>query len=169
MNPFCTLDPTIWDPGLKTVLLIHWTFNSAKCQWNTIKSMILPWFSRFLKIFKIVWCLTWPLIAKSIFSKFCIKFWKILFWWLREYQQKKFIMLSRFWMLRGWGRGLSESIKKGKFVTKILFQIILKTTFKHVKNACIFHLILIAILSILILSVKNSGQEGEGSLTDKIY
>ena len=32
-------------------------------------------------------------------------------------------MLSRFWLLRGWegGGGLSESVKKGKFVMKIFF------------------------------------------------
>ena len=43
---------------------------------------------------------------------------------LREYQQKTFITLSRFWSLRGWGGGgaLSETFKiKKEFVTKIFF------------------------------------------------
>ena len=50
----------------------------------------------------------------------------------REHRQKTFITLSGFWPLKeggggggggggGVGRGLSESIKKGKFVTKIFF------------------------------------------------
>ena len=36
---------------------------------------------------------------------------------------KTLIRLSRLWPLPGW-RGLSESVKKGKFVTKILFQML---------------------------------------------
>ena len=39
---------------------------------------------------------------------------------LREHRQKTFVTLSGFWLLRGLG-GLSESVKKGKFVTKIFF------------------------------------------------
>ena len=35
---------------------------------------------------------------------------------------KKLLMHSGFWSLRGWGEGgLSESVKKGKFLTKIFF------------------------------------------------
>ena len=42
---------------------------------------------------------------------------------VREHRQKTFIMLSGFWPLREWrgAEGLKESIKKGKFVTKIYF------------------------------------------------
>ena len=39
---------------------------------------------------------------------------------LREHRQKNLVTLSGFWLLRGC-RGLSESVKKGKFATKILF------------------------------------------------
>ena len=53
---------------------------------------------------------------------------------LREHRQKTFNTLSGFWPFRGW-RGLSESVKKGKFVTKIFFQIILNEILKIcVKN-----------------------------------
>ena len=41
---------------------------------------------------------------------------------LREQQQKTFPTFSGFWLLRGWwGGGLSESVKKGIFRTKICF------------------------------------------------
>ena len=30
-------------------------------------------------------------------------------------------MFSGFWPLRGWGGGFSESVEKGKFVTKTFF------------------------------------------------
>ena len=40
---------------------------------------------------------------------------------IRQHQQKDFVTLSGFWPLREWG-GLSESVKKGKFVTKIFFR-----------------------------------------------
>ena len=36
---------------------------------------------------------------------------------VRKHRQKKIVMLSGFWPLRGWG-GLRETVKKGKFVTK---------------------------------------------------
>ena len=39
---------------------------------------------------------------------------------LWEHQQKTFVTLSRFWPLRVWG-SLSESVKKGQFMTKIFF------------------------------------------------
>ena len=39
---------------------------------------------------------------------------------IREHQQKSFLKVSGFWLLRGYG-GFSESVKKGKFVTKIFF------------------------------------------------
>ena len=39
-----------------------------------------------------------------------------------EHWQKTFVMLSKFWPLREWG-DLGESVKKGKFMTKIFFQI----------------------------------------------
>ena len=38
---------------------------------------------------------------------------------VREHQQKTFVTFSRFWLLRG----LSESVKKEKFVTKIFFSV----------------------------------------------
>ena len=44
--------------------------------------------------------------------------------WLREHWQKTFVTHSGFWPLRGWGGGgLSESVKKGKFLTKISFSV----------------------------------------------
>ena len=43
---------------------------------------------------------------------------------IREHRQKIFVTLSRFWALRGW-EGLSEFVKKEKFVEKIFFQIML--------------------------------------------
>ena len=48
---------------------------------------------------------------------------------LREHQQKSFVTLSGFWPLWGWG-DLSESVKKGKFVTKIFFGLMLYETLK---------------------------------------
>ena len=40
-------------------------------------------------------------------------------------------MLGGFWLLRvEWGGGLSESVKKGKFVAKIFFQIVLNKFLK---------------------------------------
>ena len=95
---------------------------------------------------------------------------------------------------RGWGRGLSESVKKGKFVTKSLFLDNVEKSSKNlwkmttrskrsgdciftkfykkylqnlkynVKASCIFHLVLIGVLSILILSVKNRGSGWEEGL-----
>ena len=55
----------------------------------------------------------------------------------REHRQKTFAMLSELWPLSGWGV-LGESIKKGIFVTKIFFQIMLvsadiKIDVKHKK------------------------------------
>ena len=39
---------------------------------------------------------------------------------IREHQQKVFVRLSRFWLLKGWeGEGFSESSKKGNCMTKI--------------------------------------------------
>ena len=36
--------------------------------------------------------------------------------YIREHGQKTFVMISRFWLLRGWGRGrgggVSKSVKK---------------------------------------------------------
>ena len=42
---------------------------------------------------------------------------------ITEHQQKSFVTLSGFWLLRGlgWEGELSESIKKGKFVTDLFF------------------------------------------------
>ena len=40
---------------------------------------------------------------------------------IREHEEKTFDMLSKLWLLRGWGRGLSESVEKEIFVTKIFF------------------------------------------------
>ena len=50
---------------------------------------------------------------------------------IRELRQKIFVTLSRFWELRGW-EGLSEFVKKEKFVRKIFFQIMLN----KVLNEC---------------------------------
>ena len=43
--------------------------------------------------------------------------------YVREHRQKILVTLRGFWQLRGWreGGGLSESVKKGKFVTKMFF------------------------------------------------
>ena len=47
---------------------------------------------------------------------------------LRDYREKTFATLSEFWPLGRWDKGggggwggVSESVKKGKFVTKIFF------------------------------------------------
>ena len=48
---------------------------------------------------------------------------------LREHRQKTFVTLSGFWRLKGWG-SLSESVKKGKFVTKICFSDMLNEVLK---------------------------------------
>ena len=47
---------------------------------------------------------------------------------IREHRQKTFVTFSGFWPLRGFGvggagAGLSESVKKGKFVTKIFLSV----------------------------------------------
>ena len=39
---------------------------------------------------------------------------------IREHRQKTFVTLSGFWTLK-WCGGLSESVKKRKFVTKVFF------------------------------------------------
>ena len=52
-----------------------------------------------------------------------------LCWRVREHQQKRFVTVSGFWPLRGW-EGLSQSVKRRKFVTKIFFQIILNKVLK---------------------------------------
>ena len=49
--------------------------------------------------------------------------------WLREHQQITFVTLSGFWLLRGLGC-LSESVKKGKFLTKIFLLIMLNEVLK---------------------------------------
>ena len=46
------------------------------------------------------------------------------------YQQKKFFTLSGFWLLKV----LGESVKKGKFVMKMFFQIMLNKILKNSKN-----------------------------------
>ena len=81
----------------------------------------------------------------------------------------------------GGGDWLNESVKKGKFLTKIFFSVIvqlIKTTINkkiwwlylknfykkqlqnvkyNIKRTCIFHLILFGIISILILFVRTRG------------
>ena len=47
----------------------------------------------------------------------------------REHQQKTFVKLSRFWLLRGW-QGPSESIKKENSWWKYFFQILLNKVLK---------------------------------------
>ena len=42
-----------------------------------------------------------------------------------EHQHKFFAILCRFWLLREWLTALAKSVKKGKFVKKILLQIML--------------------------------------------
>ena len=44
---------------------------------------------------------------------------------LREHQQKTFVMLGRFWPLKGWG-GLGKSVKKRKVCDKNLFSDIIE-------------------------------------------
>ena len=120
---------------------------------------------------------------------------------VREHWQKTFVTLSVFLPFVGdgggrgeWGRELSESVKKGKFVTKSLvldnvekssknlwkmttrskrsgnciFTKFYKKYYQNlkynVKTSCIFHLVLVGILSILILSVKNRGSGWEEGL-----
>ena len=50
----------------------------------------------------------------------------------REHQKKSFIMLSGFWPVRekGWGAGCVSELVKGKFMTKIFFQIMLNEVLK---------------------------------------
>ena len=43
---------------------------------------------------------------------------------IREHRQKTLITLSEFWLLSGC-EGLSESVKKGKFVTNFFCQIMM--------------------------------------------
>ena len=112
---------------------------------------------------------------------------------LREHQQKTFVMLSRFWPLRGLGN-LSESVKMENFVMKFVnlffsdmlnevLQMIssnvkanLKFFYKkypqnlkyNVKRAYIFHLILVGIPSSMILSVKRDGRDWSSCLMQKI-
>ena len=64
----------------------------------------------------------------SIFT-FFLFVWKYPFW-LREHRQKTFITISGLWPLRRWwwevGEGewgLSESVKKGTFLPKIIFSV----------------------------------------------
>ena len=81
---------------------------------------------------------------------------------LREHQQKTFVMLSGFWLLRGWG-SLSKSVKKEnsyKNLASILMTKSCQNVKCNVKKVYIFHLILFGILSILILSIKNRGVGG---------
>ena len=111
-----------------------------------------------------------------------------------EYRQKKFVTFSKFWLLTF----LGESVKKGKFIMKIFFQMMLNEVLKSCKKWCllswcktarnkrtgscilclqnlkcsvkqarIFHLILIGIPSSSILSIKNNGGGGF-YLMDKI-
>ena len=51
----------------------------------------------------------------------------------REHGHKTLIALSQFWQLRGWV-GLSESVKRGKFVIKIFFQIAMNDILKISDN-----------------------------------
>ena len=48
--------------------------------------------------------------------------------------EKTFVMLSGFWPLRGWGTDLSESVKKGKLVTKIFFSEIVEWSYKSFRK-----------------------------------
>ena len=101
---------------------------------------------------------------------------------VREHQQKTFVMLKIFWLLRGWGVR-SNPLKKENLWWKYFFQVMLNEVLKicekmisaeniwwlylrnfykkylqnlkqNVKRTCVFHLILVSILSILILFVK---------------
>ena len=48
---------------------------------------------------------------------------------MREHRQKPLVMLSGFWPFKGIG-GFSDSVKKGKFVKKPFFQIMLNEVLK---------------------------------------
>ena len=50
--------------------------------------------------------------------------------WLREHRQKTFVTHSGFWP-SGVGGGLSEYVKKGKFLTKIFFSVNLNEVLKN--------------------------------------
>ena len=58
-------------------------------------------------------------VHSKIWVGFCLNIWKTLF--LREHQQKTLSCLADFGHYGGQGEGLSEFVKKGKFVTKIFF------------------------------------------------
>ena len=59
--------------------------------------------------------------------------------WLWSYQikiiKKTFVMLKGFWSLRGFENVGLSLLKKGKFVTKIFFQILLNEILKSRKNS----------------------------------
>ena len=53
---------------------------------------------------------------------------------VREHRQKSFVMLSGFWLLRGWrrgGRGWVNPLKKLKFVTRIFSLYIVEWSSKY--------------------------------------
>ena len=57
---------------------------------------------------------------------------------LWKHKQDIYVMLSKFWPLKGWGGGgceLSESVNKRKIHEKILFQIVLSEVLKIYENA----------------------------------
>ena len=62
-------------------------------------------------------------------------FWQLCWWpYIREHQQKNFVTLVGFWLLRGW-RGLGEAIKKAGFFTKIFFSIMVSEVLKTCKKS----------------------------------
>ena len=83
---------------------------------------------------------------------------------VREHQQKAFVMLSTFWLLRGWWGRRKQPEIKGLWWLYLLsfYKNYLQNLKFNVKRACIFHLTLPGILSILILSVKNRLGGGGG-------
>ena len=55
---------------------------------------------------------------------------------IREHRQKILITLSEFWLLSGC-EGLSESVKKGKFVTKFFCQIMMDEVLIICEKLCL--------------------------------
>ena len=72
---------------------------------------------------------------------------------MREHQQKAFVTLGGFWLLRGW-RGLVESIKKVEFVTKMFFPIMLSEVLKTCKKSYL--------LMYIYIKTKAKQQEAKG-------
>ena len=53
---------------------------------------------------------------------------------LESIDKKDFVTLSWFWPLKGWRKGLDESVEKGKLLTEIFFQKMLEEVLKSWKK-----------------------------------